>query len=89
MSKRDAYVDKMKAQLDGLNEKMNTLEAKGEAREKYQAEMTKLKNQSQVAKSKLDELKSAGEDKWDAVVAEMDKVRDAFVHSFNYFKSHF
>ncbi len=94
MSKRDAYVDKMKAQLDGLNEKMNTLEAKaqeakGEAREKYQAEMTKLKNQSQVAKSKLDEIKSAGEDKWDAVVAEMDKVRDAFVHSFNYFKSHF
>lgn len=94
MSKRDAYVEKMKAQLDSLNDKMNTLEAKakeakGEARDKYQTEMAKLKNQSQVAKGKLDELKSASEDKWDALVAEMDKVRDAFVHSFNYFKSHF
>jgi len=28
MSKRDEYVEKMKAQLDGLNEKMDTLEAK-------------------------------------------------------------
>lgn len=94
MSKRDAYVEKMKAQLDSLNDTMNTLEAKareakGEARDKYQAEMAKLKNQSQVARGKLDELKSASEDKWDALVAEMDKVRDAFVHSFNYFKSHF
>jgi len=64
-------------------------EAKGEARDKYQAEMAKLKKQSQVAKGKLDELKSASEDKWDAMVAEMDKIRDAFVHSFNYFKSQF
>ena len=38
---------------------------------------------------KLDELKSASEDKWDALVAEMDKIRDAFVHSFHYFKSRF
>lgn len=94
MSRRDEYVEKMKAQLDGLNEKMDTLEAKakeakGEARDKYQAEMAKLKKQSQVAKGKLDELKSASEDKWDAMVAEMDKIRDAFVHSFNYFKSQF
>lgn len=92
MSKRDVYVEKMKTQLDELNEKMTALEAKaaeakGEARNKYQAEMTKLKKQSQVAKGKLDELKAATEDKWDAMVAEMDKLRDAFVHSFNYFKS--
>ena len=92
MSKRDVYVEKMKTQLDDLNGKMDELEAKatqakGEARDKYQAEMAKLKKQSQVAKGKLDELKSATEDKWDAMVAEMDKVRDAFVHSFNYFKS--
>ena len=92
MNKREAYIEKMKEQLDELNEKMNTLEAKaaeakGEARDKYHAEMAKLKKQSQVAKGKLDELKSATEDKWDAMVAEMDKLRDAFVHSFNYFKS--
>ena len=37
--------------------------------------------------TKLDELKAAGEDSWDALVAEMEKIRDAFVHSFKYFKS--
>jgi len=35
----------------------------------------------------MEELKSTGEDRWDAMVTEMEKVRDAFVHSFSYFKS--
>jgi hypothetical protein len=61
--------------------------AVSQARDKYQAEMAKLKKQSQVAKGKLDELKPASEDKWDAMVAETDKIRDAFVRSFDYFKS--
>jgi len=29
----------------------------------------------------------AGEDSWDKMVAETEKVRDAFIHSFSYFKS--
>jgi len=35
----------------------------------------------------MEELTAAGEDRWDAMVTEMEKVRDAFVHSFSYFKS--
>ncbi len=92
MSKRDAYVEKMKQQLDDLNTKMSAVEAKAQeakedAREKYQEEMAKLRHQSDLAVAKLDEMKSAGEDSWEKMVDEMEKVRDAFTHSFNYFKS--
>jgi hypothetical protein len=92
MSKRELYIEKMKAQLDELNAKMSrlevkTLEAKEEARSKYKEEMNKLNTQSKLAIAKLDELKAAGEDTWETMVGEMEKVRDAFKHSFNYFKS--
>ncbi len=92
MSKRDAYIAKMKLQLDELNTKMGNVEAKAreakeDARDKYNEEMGKLRAQSHLAVVKLDELKAASEDTWDKMVAEMEKVRDAFTHSFNYFKS--
>lgn len=92
MSKRDDYIAKMKLQLDELDAQMSKLEAKAQvakddARDKYKEEMAKLRQQSTLAKGKLDDLKAAGEDKWDALVAEMEKVRDAFKHSFSYFKS--
>ena len=92
MLKRDAYIAKMKLQLDELNTKMGNVEtkareAKEDARDKYKEEMGKLRAQSQLAVAKLDELKAASEDTWDKMVTEMEKVRDAFTHSFNYFKS--
>lgn len=92
MTKRDEYIEKMKLQLDELDSKMDKLEAKAtvakeDVRAKYKEEMTKLREQSKVAKGKLQEVKAAGEDKWEAVVSEMEKVRDAVIHSFNYFKS--
>jgi uncharacterized coiled-coil DUF342 family protein len=82
----------MKLQLDELNAKMAELEAKAkeakeDARDKYNEELGKLRHQSKLAVAKLDELKASGEDKWEAMVAETEKIRDAFVHSFNYFKS--
>jgi predicted nucleic acid-binding Zn-ribbon protein len=94
MSKRDVYVAKMKSQLDELNTKMSALEAKAkeakeEARDKYKEEMTKLRAQSTLASTKLAEIKAAGEDKWETLVAEMEKIRDAFKHSFHYFKAQF
>ncbi len=94
MSHRDAYVAKMKLQLDELNAKMTELEAqarvsRAEARDKYQAEMSKLALKSKEAGVKLDQMMAAGEDTWEAMVAEMEKVRDAFSSSFNYFKSQF
>ena len=92
MSKRDAYIEKMKTQLDELNAKMGELEAKAQeakddARARYEEEIGKLRKQSKLAVAKLEEIKAAGEDGWEAMVAEMEKVRDALKHSFNYFKS--
>ena len=92
MSKRELYIEKMKLQLDALNLKMGEVELKAkeareDAREKYKMEMAKLREQSTLAVAKLDEMKAAGEDSWEAMVAQMEKVRDAFTHSFKYFKS--
>ncbi len=92
MTKRDEYIEKMKLQLDELDAKMDKLEAKAkdakeDVRAKYQEEMTKLRQQSKLAKGKLQEVKAASEDKWEALVAEMEKVRDAVIHSYRYFKS--
>jgi uncharacterized alpha-E superfamily protein len=82
----------MKTQLDELNASMSQLEArakeaKEDAQAKYKEEMAKLRHQSKLATAKLEDMKAAGEEGWDAMVAEMDKVRDAFTHSFHYFKS--
>ncbi|MQM32823.1 MAG: hypothetical protein CRU78_20975, partial [Candidatus Accumulibacter phosphatis] len=73
MSKRDDYIEKMKLQLDKTNTKMNELDAKAkvakaDAREKYEEEMGKLRQQSQRALAKLEELRVAGEDSWDTMV---------------------
>jgi predicted nucleic acid-binding Zn-ribbon protein len=92
MTTRDIYITKMKLQLDELNLQMGKLEARAQearedVRDKYQAEMKKLHEQSELAKAKLADMQASSESAWDKMVAEMDKVRDAFVHSFSYFKS--
>lgn len=92
MTTRDAYIAKMKLQLDELNLQMGKLElraqeAREDVRDKYQAEMAKLHDQSEVAKAKLADMQASTESAWDGMVTEMDKIRDAFAHSFSYFKS--
>ncbi|MES2950823.1 MAG: hypothetical protein V4858_19990 [Pseudomonadota bacterium] len=92
MTKQSIYIETMKSQLDALNDNMNKLQARAEevkddARDMYKAEMAKLQQQSQLAVTKLGEMKTTTEEGWEAMVAEMEKVRDAFTHSFHYFKS--
>jgi hypothetical protein len=92
MTKKSIYIEKMKTQLDELNASMNKLdakteEAKADARDMYREEMRKLRHQSKLAVAKLDDIKLASEESWEAMVTEMEKVRDAFTHSFHYFKS--
>ena len=92
MSKREEYIENMKQQLDGLNAQLKELEAKGEAAqaeflENHAEQITQLREHYVTALAKLDEVKSASEDKWESVVTEGEKIHKAFVHSFNYFKS--
>ena len=49
--------------------------------------MDLLREKSQLAAAKLEEMRVAGEGTWEKMTAEMDKLRDAFTHSFHYFKS--
>lgn len=92
MSKRDEYIKKMKHQLDELNTQLGELEKKGEAtqaefRAKYDKQIAEVRKHYAAALAKMDEVKDAGEDKWESLVQEGDKVHKALVHSFNYFKS--
>jgi predicted nucleic acid-binding Zn-ribbon protein len=92
MSQRDDYVKAMKHQLDELNASMGTMEArlhtvKADMKSAYEDELTRMRHQSSLAVDKLTQLGTATEETWGAMVTEMDKVRDAFVHSFSYFKS--
>lgn len=92
MSKRDQYVQKMKQQIDDLNGQIDKLGKKAkvanvELRAKYDKQLGELRKLSKSANKKMEEIKDSGEDKWEALVAEADKVQKAFVHSFNYFKS--
>ena len=94
MTQRTAYIDKMELQLDKLNKKMEDLGAsskvaKAQAQQKYKDEMAKLREQSKVAVAKLEELKSASTDSWESMVTDMEKMHDAFTHSFfSLFQTH-
>jgi len=92
MSKRAEYIAAMKRQLDELNVKLATLEAtanevKADARATYDEDVVRLRRQSLLAVTKYEHLKASTEASWDSMVTEMEKVRDAFKHSFSYFKS--
>jgi molecular chaperone GrpE (heat shock protein) len=92
MSKRDHYVEKMKLQLDEMNQEITALEAKAseasqEARERYELEMAKLHAHSKAAVAQMETIRASGEDSWHKLVADMENTRKAFVDSFHYFKS--
>ncbi|HEU4846307.1 MAG TPA: hypothetical protein VFT05_18710, partial [Burkholderiaceae bacterium] len=57
-------------------------EAKEDARQTYKEEMGKLRLKSKEAVAKLEELKATTEDSWETMVGEMEKMHDAFTHSF-------
>ena len=92
MSKRDEMIRKMKAQLDEVNTHLIELEEKAKAGQKklgqkYDEQVAQLQASSRAVKKKLDDIKASGDDKWEAMAAEAEKVQKALVHSFNYFKS--
>lgn len=91
---REEYTAKIKLELDEFNTKIEELEDKANevtaaARTKYKSELAKLRHQSDLAVAELEQLNNSGEDSWEKMVLEMDKIRLAFVHSINYFKAQF
>jgi hypothetical protein len=87
METRDADVGKMETQLKEWGTKLDELLAKADAAGTkadtvYRKRIDNLKAKYQVAHSKLDELKSAGNAKWDTfgtgVESAWNELRDAF-----------
>jgi predicted nucleic acid-binding Zn-ribbon protein len=92
MSKRDEFVEAMKRQLDETNTQIDELEARLNAGKekvgaKYDDQVKNLRASAGAVKKKIDEIRAAGDERWEALVVEGEKVQKALVHSFNYFKS--
>jgi hypothetical protein len=92
MQNRSVYIEKMKRELDDLDAKLNALELaannmKDDALIRYNLEVGKVRVQSALAKEKFSDLTNSSENAWDNMVTETEKIRDAFVNSFHYFKS--
>ena len=92
MNKRDEYVTNLKQTVDEFNEKIAELEVKAnhaqaEVKTEIEKRITSLKERAKPLKDKLDHWKEESEEKMDEYLKEAKKIRDAFVHSYNYFKS--
>jgi chromosome segregation ATPase len=91
-TQRDEFVERMKKQLDDINAQLTEYEKQADeagekARADYDAQIDKLREQGKKMQVKLEELRGASEDSWDRMMEETRKIRDAFIHSLNYFRS--
>jgi hypothetical protein len=89
---REDYAAQVQLQLDAFNASVDGLEArlqaaKAEVRASYRAELSELRYQSELVTTQLAQISSNGEASWDAMVRDMDTVRDAFRQSLRYFES--
>jgi len=92
MSGREEFIEKLKDQLDQVNEQLDAFElrahkATGEARQEDQRQVEKLREMAKPATDKLAELRSASEQQWRGLEGEAERIYKAFVHSYNYFRS--
>ena len=81
MDKKDAYVKKMKAQLDEWSADIDKLQAKAEKAEaglqlEYQDQMEKVRSLRTAARQKLTQLKEAGGEAWKEFKTGVETARD-------------
>lgn len=91
---RDAYVEKLKAQMDEWNAEIDKLQARADAaqadaRAAYQKHLIQLKSKRQVLKEKMDELHHAGEGAWEDVKKGVDTAKHILAESIQSAKSRF
>lgn len=70
MSQKDAYEKKIQAKLDEVRAEIERLQAKAREAEadaeiEYNKQIDQLRKKHEALKSKLDEVKLAGEDAWE------------------------
>ena len=91
---RKDFIEDLKNKLDDLDDRIDTLEQKGkefqgEARKEYDKRLLDLQEKRLEINRKIDELRAAGEEKWQGLKIEAEHAWKALGNSFNYFKSHF
>lgn len=94
MSKRDMYVEKLKAQLDEWNVEIDKLEAKVREYEttvklKYENEIRELREKRDEARTRLAEIQEASEDAWEDLIHGFERSWDIFKESVEHAISRF
>ena len=77
MTKKDAYIKKMKAKLDEWSAEIDKLQAKAKQAEaglqlEYQDEINQVKTLKMAAQKKLTELKDTGDSVWEELRTGVD-----------------
>ena len=95
MSKRDIYVEELKAQLDKWNADIDKLEAtikeyEVSVRQKYESELMELREKRNEARARFTELQEASEDAWEDLLhgfeRSWDILKDSMEHAMSRFK---
>ena len=94
MAKRDEFIKKLKKQLDEWNTELNKLEKKvadsaGEAKEKYNKQITELRVKYQEGERKFEKVKSATEETWNDLKEDTENIVGALQEAVKAFKAHF
>lgn len=82
MSKKDAYEEKLHAQLDEWGAEIDKLQAKADnakadAQLEYNKQIEELRSMQETAANKLTELRNAGDDAWEDLKAGLDNAWDS------------
>jgi len=80
-------LDKLDGEIEGLKSEASKFEAG--ARKEYEDRLHDLRGKRRELERKLDELRAAGDEKWQQIKDEAEHAWKALGNSFNYFKSHF
>lgn len=81
MSMKDAYEEKLQAQLDEWGAEIDKLKAKADNAEaevqlEYYKQIEELRSMQETARDKLNELKDASDDAWEDLKAGIDSAWD-------------
>jgi DNA repair ATPase RecN len=93
MSKQDKYITRMKSQLDEWKAELQELESKAgnaqaDVRDKYRQTIEELHEKRVAAEAKLEEIGRAGEESWEDLKDEAERIWTAFKASVDAFRDY-
>ncbi|WP_273524577.1 hypothetical protein [Rhodosalinus sediminis] len=94
MSDRDKYVEEAKAQLDRWNAQIEELQqkmqsAEAQARKDYENQLEELRAQRDAAQKQLDKMREASDAAWDDMKAGFDRAWDQIASAFDTARARF